>query len=77
MLFTLEDAQYIGLKLKAVLKYISKCPAGATITQLEKEFPVSRVGNHFSSILELAVAADLLKDEWEGNVQVFRIKKQA
>lgn len=74
MIFTIEDAQYIGLRLKAILSFLKKHPHGCTIAHLEREFTIERVGNNLSSILELGIASGLITDDWVGDEQIFKVK---
>ncbi|MBG1259645.1 hypothetical protein [Nostoc commune] len=71
-MLNLEDAQRIGLQLKSILRFIAKRPAGCTVPQLEREFP----DRDIEILLELAIAIDLIKDDYDGDIQVFKIKNQ-
>ncbi len=53
-------------------KLNKKFPAGCSERSLCKEFGVDRVGNNLDAILELAVALDLISEEYEGDERIFK-----
>lgn len=68
-----EVAQKYGLWLKLLLAHLRKFPAGRTTAELRDEFPISRVGNNLGAILELALAAELIEECYNGNTIYYKI----
>lgn len=71
LVISVDDATWIGLKLKSILRYLRKRPAGATYAQLLKEF--SAAGDNLEAILELAIALEIIEDEYEGDVRYYKL----
>ncbi|BAZ19074.1 hypothetical protein NIES4071_109590 (plasmid) [Calothrix sp. NIES-4071] len=73
LLLSIEDATWIGLKLKSIIRLLKKAPAGGTYLQLQKEFP--GVGDNLEAILELAIALELIEDDYDGDVRIYKLSR--
>ncbi len=71
MKLSIEDAQFIGLKLKSIIRLLRKAPAGGTITQLREKFPTD--SDNLEAILELAIALELIKDDYDGDARIYKL----
>lgn len=72
MKLSIEDATWIGLKLKSIIRLLKKAPAGGTIAQLREKFPTTDSDN-LEAILELAIALELIKDDYEGDARIYKL----